>query len=294
MGGYRSGRKRTHTLTSGLLQVDIKDLKAYLADPDGCAATLSYGQQSVSMALMTQEDTGMMLFTYIARTPDQRSQEIVIHISLVTTPCHYGGQRWWLQAPCCGSRVRVLYFGVFLHPACRSCCQLHYQSQMASHIERHIAREKYLLANYGYEWAAHEYDGMSEHYFTVTPEYAHKKRRSRVIMQFRMIRKLMSWNKLMYRRHISQFGTIRSAEDRRIVLDAYRKGLGRPHVLSLLMYFRSTYHRYASAQELDDLILFHLGIAQEKNPATILSFQDLKAIHQELKKELDAMGQAAA
>ena len=30
-------------------------------------------------------------------------------VSLVTTPCNYGGIRWWFACPVCGLRVGVLY-----------------------------------------------------------------------------------------------------------------------------------------------------------------------------------------
>jgi hypothetical protein len=99
-------------------------------------------------------------------------------IHMVSTPCHYGGQRWWFISPCCQRRVRVLYINTKsqcdigqMTPMCRDCQDLHYASQCVSYIERHISYEKHLLRNMGYFWASYEYHTLKEHYFEVTPEY---------------------------------------------------------------------------------------------------------------------------
>jgi len=52
---------------------------------------------------------------------------------LVTTPCHFGGERWWFICPCsvngryCGRRVGVLYW-VGKYFGCRHCYNLVYES----------------------------------------------------------------------------------------------------------------------------------------------------------------------
>jgi len=57
-------------------------------------------------------------------------KDIVCEIKLETTPCRFGGLRYWFICPGleCGRRVGVLYrkYGVF---ACRLCHQLSYASQ---------------------------------------------------------------------------------------------------------------------------------------------------------------------
>jgi hypothetical protein len=47
---------------------------------------------------------------------------------LETTPCNYGGLRYWFLCPSCGTRRGVLYFdcGGF---ECRECADLNYRSQ---------------------------------------------------------------------------------------------------------------------------------------------------------------------
>lgn len=51
-------------------------------------------------------------------------------IQLQTTPCRYGGARYWFTCPAvgCGRRVAILYLGD-KYFACRHCYQLAYQSQ---------------------------------------------------------------------------------------------------------------------------------------------------------------------
>lgn len=51
-------------------------------------------------------------------------------IKLNTTPCYYGGSRWWYLCPKCGRRCAVLYFnGVW---QCRKCLNLVYRSSQVT------------------------------------------------------------------------------------------------------------------------------------------------------------------
>ncbi|HUD02748.1 MAG TPA: hypothetical protein VMR46_01860 [Candidatus Paceibacterota bacterium] len=47
--------------------------------------------------------------------------------NLVTTPCNYGGKRWWLECPNCQRRVAKLYENND-NFACRICLDLEYSS----------------------------------------------------------------------------------------------------------------------------------------------------------------------
>lgn len=53
---------------------------------------------------------------------------------LVSTPCHFGGRRWWFICPLvvngnvCNRRVGVLYLGGDKYFGCRHCYNLTYQS----------------------------------------------------------------------------------------------------------------------------------------------------------------------
>jgi hypothetical protein len=56
-------------------------------------------------------------------------------IKLETTPCHYGGKRYWFLCPHCSKRVAVLYERNKLY-RCRHCHNLPYTSQRVQQDER--------------------------------------------------------------------------------------------------------------------------------------------------------------
>ena len=50
------------------------------------------------------------------------------HVWLNTTPCNYGGVRWWFSCPCCNRRAAVLFImGGALR--CATCGRVSYASQ---------------------------------------------------------------------------------------------------------------------------------------------------------------------
>lgn len=68
---------------------------------------------------------------------DGTKQKDTYRILLTTTPCYFGGERYWFTCPWytsgkyCGRRVGVLYFGG-KYFACRHCCNLTYNSRNLS------------------------------------------------------------------------------------------------------------------------------------------------------------------
>ena len=72
-------------------------------------------------------------------TPSGASQAVVETIKLQSTPCHYGGERWWYTCPMCERRVGVLYYrqAVLMRGgewACRHCHDLTYTSTQEAHV----------------------------------------------------------------------------------------------------------------------------------------------------------------
>lgn len=51
---------------------------------------------------------------------------------LATTPCHFGGVRYWFLCGFCHRKVGVLYFYGKKHLACRTCLNLSYKSRNQS------------------------------------------------------------------------------------------------------------------------------------------------------------------
>lgn len=64
-------------------------------------------------------------------TDDARNSDYYVHID--STPCNYGGCRWWFLCPSCHRRCRILYLAPGSdYFACRICHNLTYTSQQES------------------------------------------------------------------------------------------------------------------------------------------------------------------
>lgn len=59
--------------------------------------------------------------------------DLLCTIELVTTPCPFGGRRFWFICPKCKKRVSVLYKH-YKNIWCRTCNNLTYISQLRTHI----------------------------------------------------------------------------------------------------------------------------------------------------------------
>ena len=111
----------------------------------GQSGTLSWKNSSgecrasVGINVSIQEEKGEIRFQYafISRSSEERGDRDYA-IRLVSTPCRYGGKRWWFICPLsksgepCQRRVGVLYL-VGAYFGCRYCCNLIYQSSRESH-----------------------------------------------------------------------------------------------------------------------------------------------------------------
>jgi hypothetical protein len=68
---------------------------------------------------------------------------------LETTPCHFGGVRWWIYCSRCNSRRRTLYLPLgHWRFACRDCLRLGYQSQLMQPLQRAELALRKLSARY--------------------------------------------------------------------------------------------------------------------------------------------------
>ena len=89
---------------------------------------------SVLLAVCVTDDPHVRLVYTIA---DRRGETDYNHgVSLVTTPCNFGGVRYWFACPSCGRRVGVLYLAPGdVHFRCRHCNDLSYWSRNCSGME---------------------------------------------------------------------------------------------------------------------------------------------------------------
>ena len=90
---------------------------------------------------MTGKETAVLLAVYITDEPfailmysvtdrEGKKTDYKDEVSLVTTPCNFGGVRYWFGCPSCGRRVGVLYLAPGdVYFRCRHCNNLSYHSR---------------------------------------------------------------------------------------------------------------------------------------------------------------------
>ena len=257
MGGYGSGRTRRYVGILDCLELDTMWLnKQKLLRPGIHVFTIHWYRWTetnfkdrkervykASASTVMNEQPSVILSYGVERTFEYtgkvEKQTYLETLPLVSTPCNYGGKRWWFVAPCCHRRVRALYVSLKadigkMQPMCRTCQGVHYASQQASYEERHASYERHLLRNYGYYYACDEYHMMKKHYFEVTPEYAYKAQRSELERQLHLMRLFIRTERTILRTHACTLASLKSDEDRRAYLEHITRENGQKHALDLL------------------------------------------------------------
>ena len=143
-----------------LKRVDIRFLKqeGYLelgVWRNGIIVWSSRGEETGRINVSVDSTNSFLNITYYYSDPWTERTYINDNISLTSTPCYFGGVRYWLRCSC-GNRVGVLYAGG-LKFACRHCYNLAYYSQQ----EYTPAMFKALGKTWkNKEWLAEEYSKM--------------------------------------------------------------------------------------------------------------------------------------
>ena len=91
---------------------------------------------------VTNEPLAILMYTLTDR--DGNKTDYKYAVSLVTTPCNFGGVRYWFGCPSCGRRVAVLYLAPGdVYFRCRHCNNLSYRSRNRCPVETfgHTSRE---------------------------------------------------------------------------------------------------------------------------------------------------------
>lgn len=128
-GGERAGagRKPKHRKTTGLVEINVFELRRVCAMRPGTLLTLTRGPLQAH---------GRLTDRHLIMT----APEGVIAVALTRTPCGFGGGRWWFVCPLCQARAAIIYFDAPLC-GCRRCLDLRYPSQSEGWIERSWRRE---------------------------------------------------------------------------------------------------------------------------------------------------------
>jgi len=147
MGGYSSGRYRTRNqgAVEAAYRLDMRALRraGFIrpnATTSGSWGWTCRGQPSGSIGLSIWigaqgEGEAVLSFSVNGQPSGQR-------VAIVSTPCRYGGRRYYFLCPASGRRCEVLCFarGAF---ACRQAQRLSYHSQSEDQLGRlYRARDK--------------------------------------------------------------------------------------------------------------------------------------------------------
>lgn len=137
-GGMRcgAGRPGYKVKAEHLCRVDVREWarRGYLRG--ACAFSWSWqrgGEPAGSIGVRVHGPDALTL-AYTATVDDVR-RDVAERLTMVNTPCAFGGARPWFKCPCCARRVAVLYLrgGRF---ACRLCKRVAYNSQSDDTLDR--------------------------------------------------------------------------------------------------------------------------------------------------------------
>jgi hypothetical protein len=158
MGGFGSGRQSGLPATSEAKRVDIRYLRKMGLMYSGRWGSLSWTRGGEPGGNVTYRIKGSTFtLDYKVREYGDEWEPVVLDVPLLTTPCRYGGHRYYFQCPNqnCRRRCEVLYSAgkYFL---CRKCCGYLYSSQVSDPLDRlREAKDKIgkrIFEDYDGEW----------------------------------------------------------------------------------------------------------------------------------------------
>lgn len=111
------------------------DMKNFARDVDLTSPSTGYtswksnlGKEDRVGWQVNPEHSVRLIYTITKASGEKKSFDYEVLIE--TTPCHYGGERWWFLCPVCFRRCRIIYQppgqSIF---ACRICHDLSYRSR---------------------------------------------------------------------------------------------------------------------------------------------------------------------
>ncbi len=159
MGGYSSNRWRFEHIreeTDPLMSLDVRRLNRDGALRPGAVSTTSWtcrGEASGMIMTIMDHVRPCLTLEYRIRMGNEPWRPIHEPVWLLTTECHFGGNRVWFACPGCSNRCAVLYSldGRF---RCRICHDLAYSSTREDGLERSIRRLSVLRKRMGGDWSA--------------------------------------------------------------------------------------------------------------------------------------------
>ena len=104
------------------------------------------GEKVASVSCAVNEYANQLTVSYgWWRYDESEREEVKLPILLTSTPCNYGGVRWWFSCPCCHRRAAVLFImGRVLR--CATCGRVSYASQRGDAMDRAWLKQRKLEA----------------------------------------------------------------------------------------------------------------------------------------------------
>lgn len=161
MGGYGGGRQFGANLTEDYLAIDARrwQRKGLLVAGNSFNASWLRGGESIG-SIGVNIEAGQLQLAYNCKKQGEEWERLDYPIRLQTTPCHYGGVRYWFTCPAggCGKRVAILYLGDKRF-ACRKCYRLAYRCQREMKHDRMIRKAEKLKVKLQWQLGLYETDG---------------------------------------------------------------------------------------------------------------------------------------
>lgn len=142
MGNYNSGRRSEIKCTEDCLSIDIRRWQRDNLLRVGLDFNRTWScRGEVTATINVKIELNQVRLSYSYQKKGSEWEKLGYSVKLQTTPCRYGGVRYWFICPAmgCGRRVALLYLGNKIF-ACRHCYQLAYRSQRKPLCDRKASR----------------------------------------------------------------------------------------------------------------------------------------------------------
>lgn len=153
MGGFGSGRTGGGACTDDCLSIDSRRWQRTGLFETGNIFNWQWSRNGEKIAnIDVTTESERVILSYRFRRYDSDWKDFKYSVCLTTTPCNYGGQRYWFICPAlgCGRRVALLYLYDEIF-ACRHCYQLAYRSQRETNTDRLIRKTEKIREKLGWE-----------------------------------------------------------------------------------------------------------------------------------------------
>jgi len=143
MGRWKYSKRRTVDETVSI-SVQFLNVHRYFKSgirPGGCIWWRNgepIGRIGFMVSTLDGDEYIRFQYTYTNRNTDE-NRDFDYKVYLTSTPCYFGGRRWWFICPlvntehACNRRVGILYLADGIYFGCRHCHNLTYKSCKESH-----------------------------------------------------------------------------------------------------------------------------------------------------------------